>query len=402
MKTKLFLLTLIIIIILFLKFFFFNYLNLFFLVVFFIFSSRIFLALSYKSFNEKISNDQKIDLISSFYNEDEIIFQKFIKSICLQSFPVNKVILIDDGSSNSNNRNYAKKFLTSKNIDHKIIIHKRNKGQREGYVTGSNYINGDLVFFTDADTVLDKNCIKEIIKPFNNQKIVAVCGNLRAENLTNFITKLCDSRFLYAFEFIRAGQSRLRSVLCVSGPIGAYRSKILKLVLKDKELFLNHNFLGKKVIAGDDRHLTTLVRKYGDVIFQKTACAKTLVKDSFLTLIRQQLRWNRSFLREYFFLIRYLPIKNLSFVLYTIDMALYFTPLGILILLISGMFNEFILIMSMWCIYNFFVTTILLGLKFFIKKPINLIFGIFSAIGGTIFMIPIKILSIVTITNSTW
>ena len=153
----------------------------------------------------------------------------------------------------------------------------------------------DLIITIDSDTILARNCVSNLVMQFENPKVGAVTGDVRAIK-NNLLSKLIDARYWTAFNQERAAQSLFGTVLCCSGPLAAYRNEIVQKV---KEKYIVQKFLGQKCTYGDDRHLTNLVLEQGYAVkFERKAKAWTYVPEKIKPWLRQQARWNRSFYRE--------------------------------------------------------------------------------------------------------
>jgi hyaluronan synthase/N-acetylglucosaminyltransferase len=159
------------------------------------------------------------------------------------------------------------------------------------------FATGDIIVTIDSDTIVDKDAIVELIKPFNDPRVGATTGNVRALNRDfNLLTKMIDARYLSAFNFERNALSSFGIVTCCSGVLSAYRRSLIDN-LKDK--YISQMFLKKLCTYGDDRHLTNLVlqQKY-KVVYVRSAIACTEVPYHFKAYVKQQLRWKKSFIRE--------------------------------------------------------------------------------------------------------
>jgi hyaluronan synthase/N-acetylglucosaminyltransferase len=103
-------------------------------------------------------------------------------------------------------------------------------------------------------------------------------------------------RYWSAFHVERAAQSYHQAVMCCSGPLAAYRSSVVDLVM---EKYTTQKFLGKYCTFGDDRHMTNLILTLGhQVTMDPRAHCLTEVPTDIKQYIRQQTRWNKSFYRE--------------------------------------------------------------------------------------------------------
>ncbi|MGH0190604.1 UNVERIFIED_CONTAM: hypothetical protein FKN15_048215 [Acipenser sinensis] len=94
-------------------------------------------------------------------------------------------------------------------------------------------------------------------------------------------------------------QSFFDCVSCISGPLGLYRNDLLQLFL---ESWYNQKFLGTHCTFGDDRHLTNRMLSIGYAT-KYTARSKcyTETPGQFLRWLNQQIRWTKSYFREWLY-----------------------------------------------------------------------------------------------------
>lgn len=248
----------------------------------------------------------KCSVIVPVYNEKDYLLGLSIESLC-KADGDNEIIVIDDGSSN----NCWEKIKELKNRfpKIKIIKLKKNLGKRHAQYVGFHFSSGDFVVTVDSDTIVKRNALVELIKPFNDLKVGATTGNVRAFNREyNFLTKMIDARYMNAFTFEREALSSFGVVTCCSGALSAYRKDI---ILKLKEQYISQEFLGSKCTYGDDRHLTNLILKQGlRVKYVKEAIVYTYVPSTLKNFLKQQLRWKKSFIRESLVTLSYSFKKN--------------------------------------------------------------------------------------------
>ncbi|MFH1500424.1 MAG: glycosyltransferase [archaeon] len=248
---------------------------------------------------------EKVTVIIPVYNENKTLLTKCIQSV-VEADGKKEIIVIDDGSKN--NSWQVIKELKKKYPQIKIIQFKKNRGKREVQFTAFNIATGKFIITVDSDTIIEKNALEELIKPFNDEKIGATTGYVKAYNKDkNFLTKMINARYKNAFAFERRGLSTFGIVTCCSGVISAYRRSVIQKV---KHHYISQRFLGQTCTYGDDRHLTNLFIKKGHKIaYVHNAVAYTEVPTTIREYIRQQLRWRKSFLRESFVILPY-ALKN--------------------------------------------------------------------------------------------
>tara|TARA_Y100000310_G_scaffold142407_1_gene141940 strand:- start:5394 stop:6545 length:1152 start_codon:yes stop_codon:yes gene_type:complete len=237
---------------------------------------------------------KKVTIVVPVYNEKPSMLKLCVRSL-IEAEGEKQIVLIDDRSTDES---WALLQSLKKQFPEiKIIRLKENKGKRYAQFIGLHFSLGDFVVTVDSDTVLKKNAITELLKPFRDPRVGATTGNARAFNReSNFLTKMIDARYKNAFTFERQGLSSFGIVTCCSGVISAYRTGIIQQLKKD---YISQKFLGKLCTYGDDRHLTNLFIKKGyKIIYVNDAIAYTDVPTKFKQYVVQQLRWKKSFLRE--------------------------------------------------------------------------------------------------------
>ena len=158
-------------------------------------------------------------------------------------------------------------------------------------------------------TVLDKNAIKNGLRPFGDEKVMSVAGLLVGLNSKeNLLTRLVDLGFVSSFTNGRAAWSSIKSVAVNCGGLAFYRSEV---VLKNIDSYLNMTVLGRVVRSGDDRILTNYALLDGHTVFQESSIGYTLLPSNINHLTRQRVRWWRSFFWGGLWLIRRFPVNRI-------------------------------------------------------------------------------------------
>ena len=101
---------------------------------------------------------------------------------------------------------------------------------------------------------------------------------------------------MYSFDFIRAGQSMVNTVMCTPGALSAYRARVVMRVLP---AWIGQTFRGRPANIGEDRAMTNLILREGyHTLFQQDAVVYTNVPVRYKILCKMFLRWARSNVRE--------------------------------------------------------------------------------------------------------
>ncbi len=129
---------------------------------------------------DKNSFEPSVSVIIAAYNEEDIIRRK-IENCLRLDYPADKLkfIFVADGSSDD----------TVKIIQEFPQVQLLYKEGRLGKVAAINravtFATTDYIIFCDANTFLNKNCVKEIVKHYTDEKIGAVAGEKKVADINN-------------------------------------------------------------------------------------------------------------------------------------------------------------------------------------------------------------------------
>ncbi len=127
----------------------------------------------------------KISFIATVFNEQGSII-RFLESIFNQSIPPDEIIVVDGGSTDDTLSEISKfKFPQRKNNPNiKILFKKGNRslGRNEAIKNAK----GDVILSSDAGCVLEKDWVKEILKPFKNKNTDVVAGYYKSVAKNSF------------------------------------------------------------------------------------------------------------------------------------------------------------------------------------------------------------------------
>jgi len=260
---------------------------------------RIFLAVKYKPV-PGVSDDRlpACTIVVPAYNEGRQVFDT-LKSLADSNYPGEKIqlIAVDDGSADDT-WEWIKQAKRALALPVLTIRQPRNQGKRQALYDGFRRSTGTVLITVDSDSVVAPDTLRNLVTPLAlNPGIGAVAGNVRVLNQARgIIPRMVDIVFVFSFDFMRAGQSMVRTVICTPGALSAYRKSVVMAVL-DK--WLNQTFFGRPANIGEDRALTNMILRQGyDVVFQQNARVFTEVPAGYAQLCKMYLRWARSNVRE--------------------------------------------------------------------------------------------------------
>ncbi len=239
------------------------------------------------------------------YNEGSQVL-KTLRSIAASDYPPGKlqVLAIDDGSKDDTWEwicRGAREFPALVQAQRLEV----NRGKRQALTEGFCQAWGEILVTIDSDSEIEPATLRHLVSPFvRDKRVGGVAGNVRILNRgEGVIPRMLEVSFGYSFDFIRAGQSRLDTVLCTPGALAAYRRDVVLKVLPE---WRSQTFCGLPADIGEDRAITNLILREGRLVhFQQTATVFTQVPTGYVGLCRMFLRWARSNIRETIVLTRF-------------------------------------------------------------------------------------------------
>jgi len=201
-------------------------------------------------------------------------------------------------------------------------------GKRNALKVGLEVCTSEIAVLVDSDTVWTPTTLRELIKPFRDEKVGGVTTRQRIlEPGRSVLTRWADWLESVRCQYSLPAMSVLGTVGCLPGRTIAFRRKILLECMDD---FLSKKFLGVFLEVSDDRTLTNYTLKQGyRTVYQSTSLVYTDAPLKLGKLTKQQYRWARG---SQYNTLRMLPwmllrAKMLA-IFYLVDIAVPFVLLG--------------------------------------------------------------------------
>ena len=246
---------------------------------------------------------QKIAVIVPCFNEDPELVEESIRTV-VEAEGRKQVIVIDDGSTNG-----VQVRLRELAVELSLSLHEfsENRGKREAlHHAVTKMLDDDVEFVVtiDSDTVLEPDALVRVVEPLLCPEIGASTGNVLLLNeRQNLLTRMVGTYYWVGLNIYKQAQSVIRSVVCCSGCLAAYRASVLRGMIDE---FAGQRFLGEPCTHSEDRHLTNLVLKQGyAVVYVAEAISWTETPATVRGFLRQQRRWKRGYIRESIYTLTY-------------------------------------------------------------------------------------------------
>jgi glycosyltransferase involved in cell wall biosynthesis len=219
----------------------------------------------------------KISVIIPAYNEEKVIANT-IEGLLETKYPKKEIIFVDDGSKDKTLE------IASQYKDKIKILHKENGGKATAINYGVLYSTGEIIVIVDADTIIGRHSLKEIVKGFElNEHVAAVAGNIKVRNRTNWITRCQALEYITGIQIVRRAFDVFGSITIVPGALGAFKKSYLK----------EAGAYGKETIV-EDFDQTIKLLKAGLITQGSTkATAYTEAPNTIRDFVAQRKRWYR-------------------------------------------------------------------------------------------------------------
>jgi len=164
------------------------------------------------------------------------IIEPCLKSLASLNYPKDKYeVIISDSHSTDNTKEIVEKY-------NDIYISTEKQSICAGRNEGFKVAKGDIIAFSDADCVMDKDWIKNSIKYFKDKKIGGVGGiNITPENETDFgkaVGFVLDQPIFSAGSTYARILKKTKEVKAIAGCNAIYKREVLEKVMPMDETLI--------------------------------------------------------------------------------------------------------------------------------------------------------------------
>lgn len=195
----------------------------------------------------------QVSIVFAAFNEEKIIKAKLLNHLALD-YPLDKlqIIVATDLCTDSTNTIISEVSKAHSNILH--IEGKTRMGKCSTINSAFNKATGAVIILTDANTIFDKNAVKELVKYFVDSRIGLVCGNLLLSSPDDNIGGKGESLYWKYETLIKEKSGLLGSLVGATGGVYAIRKELFepfpttKLIMDDFWLAMRIRLKGYKAL----------------------------------------------------------------------------------------------------------------------------------------------------------
>lgn len=180
----------------------------------------------------RLPPDEKLPAVTLFitaFNEEEVVDEKMRNCMELD-YPAGKLHLVwtTDGSDDGTNRKLSEWPQVT------VHYQPERQGKTAAMTRGMKYVDTPLVVFTDANTMLNREAIREIVLAFENPKVGCVAGEKRIAVQTKDGAAAGGEGLYWKYESaLKALDARLYSAVGAAGELFAVRRELFMPMEKD-------------------------------------------------------------------------------------------------------------------------------------------------------------------------
>ena len=219
------------------------------------------------------------------HNEEPVIVQT-VTSVLLSDLDDIRVIVVDDGSRDRTLELLQTNFGKNEAVQ---IIHQENRGKAAALNNAMSHARTDIVVTIDADTEIESDAIRKLLRHFSDPTVGAVAGNVKVGNRSRWLTRWQALEYVTSQNMEKRAFDLLNCITVVPGALGAWR----------KEAIEQAGGITAETVA-EDADLTIGIRRLGwRVTYDEEALAWTEAPVTAAALIRQRFRWTFGTLQSF-------------------------------------------------------------------------------------------------------
>src|SRR5215472_787532 len=218
-----------------------------------------------------------VSILIPAYNEETVIVDT-VRAALASKYPKIEVLVVNDGSNDRTADLVRANFGRDSRVR---LLMQSNHGKPSALNHGLAEATGEIVVSIDADTIVDREAVRRLVRHFAYPKVGAVAGNVKVMNRNRWITRWQALEYITSQNLEKRAFDLLNCIPVVPGAVGAWRTDVLRS---------NGGFSGDTV--AEDTDLTLTIRRNGwKILYDEDAIGHTEVPANVDMLVRQRFRW---------------------------------------------------------------------------------------------------------------
>ena len=235
---------------------------------------------SRKKSNEEVFNE-KVSLVIAFRDESEHLAD-LVFAMSQIDYPAEllQIVLIDDHSTDS-----SKEIISSSTLPFEVVLLSASlRGKKQAIQEALQFVNGEVVLFTDADCRFSNNWVSSMVLKFREDQYKMLIGPVVYIEKAGFLNALYQLDFLALIGFTEASVYARRPTMANAANMG-FRTDFRKQIEMDD--------LRGDLPSGDDVFILHHLKnsKSSKSIAFIASVVETAAPSHFQDFLRQRIRW---------------------------------------------------------------------------------------------------------------
>jgi len=224
---------------------------------------------------------ERVSVVVPAYNEERTI-RVAVETLLESEYPDLEVIVVDDGSQDGT----ADRLLDLHQQGRIRLIRRQNAGKAAALNAGIAAATGEVVLYTDADSLFLRETVAKTVRWFADPSVDAVCGNDVPLRARTGLQKLLAVTTHIGTGYVRRALSVIGCLPIISGNLGAVRRRVLDEIGGFRQLW------------GEDLEITWRLHRHRKrIVFDPEPVVLADCPATFAALWKQRVRWMRSYLK---------------------------------------------------------------------------------------------------------
>jgi cellulose synthase/poly-beta-1,6-N-acetylglucosamine synthase-like glycosyltransferase len=232
----------------------------------------------------KKQEEPLVSVLISAHNEEKVIV-RCLESIAKSSYRNVQTVVVDDASKDATHQIVAN-YIQSHPNQNVVLLHEQKnvgKGSALNHALRDK-ADGQFAMTLDADSILDRDTIKNAISYFNDSSIIGVAANVRIIEEPTILGMLQRFEHMIGYRSKKT-YSLTKSEFVIGGVASTYRMDVLREVgFYDTDTSTEDIGLSIKIIS-------QLGNRHSRIIYAADVTASTEGVANLRALFRQRYRW---------------------------------------------------------------------------------------------------------------
>jgi len=212
------------------------------------------------------------------FNEAGVIIPT-LEAVLRSDYPDFTVLVIDDGSTDATATLVGEFAARHPRVR---LLTKANAGKWAALNDGFRATDTEYVVTIDADTLIGHHTLRELMRPFAEERVDAVCGNVQVGNVRNLLTAFQDVEYVTTQNYDRRAFSVLNCISVVPGATGAWR----------RASVLAAGGYSNQTLTEDADLTLAMLARGARIVYAPEARSNTEAPATHTALFKQRLRWS--------------------------------------------------------------------------------------------------------------